>query len=266
MNLTFIAKIIYIFLIVSSLSIQGCGKKENENSSSQTPTSQNNKPTLSIDPQKTGTISGKVLFKGQALQPKELPMGGNPECSTFHQGKAYSEELLVKDGALQNVFIYIKEGLEQYSFTPPQEPVKLNQAKCLYSPHVVGVQVNQPFILVNSDPTLHNVHSYSQANETWNVGMPFEGMEVTKTFSKSEIMITLKCDLHPWMIGYVVVLNHPYFAVTDAQGHFEIKNLPPGKYVIEAWHEKLGTQDQTIEINAQETKELEFSFEFSSKK
>ena len=95
--------------------------------------------------------------------------------------------------------------------------------------------------------------------------MPFEGMEITKTIDQPEVMIPLKCDVHPWMVGYVGVLNHPYFAVTGEDGSFEIKNLPPGDYEIEAWHEKLGVQSQKITLKAQETKELEFSFELSSK-
>ncbi|MBI1870071.1 MAG: hypothetical protein HYS07_02640 [Chlamydiae bacterium] len=258
-------KTIYIFFILSSLVLQGCGKKENKNTSS-SPIPPNSTPALSVDPQKTGMIKGKVLFKGEAPTPQELPIRGNPECSVFHPGKVYAQELLVQNGRIENVFIYVKEGLENYSFETPKTSIKMDQSKCLYVPHVLGVQVNQPVLLVNSDPTLHNVHSYSKNNPSWNLGMPFEGMEITKTFSSPEVMISLKCDVHPWMTGYLGVVSHPYFVVTEAEGTFELKNLPPGKYVIEAWHEKLGTQDQSIEITPDEEKELEFTFELLDKK
>jgi plastocyanin len=263
-----VKKLLFIIALLS-LSVLGCGKKSEESSSSQEKsqkeTASQAEKVLSIDPAQTGIIKGKTLFKGAAPSPKELPVGGNPECKVFHTGKLYDEEILVKDGRLQNVFIYVKEGLENYRFDPPKESVKIDQIKCVYVPHVTGVQVDQPILIVNSDPTLHNVHSYSKENATWNLGMPFEGMELTKKFSKPEIMVTMKCDVHPWMIGYIGVVSHPYFAITKEDGSFELKNLPAGNYVIEAWHEKLGVQSQKIQVAAHEEKELEFSFELSPK-
>lgn len=257
--------LILLFLI-SDLSISGCGKKQDDSkaTSSSTEKSSLEQEKLVIDPKNVSIIKGKVLFKGETPKLKELPISGNPECKVFHPSKVLSEEVMVKDGALQNVFIYVKDGLENYEFEAPKEAVKVDQVKCIYVPHVTGAQVDQPIVLVNSDPTLHNVHSYSQGNPTWNLGMPFEGMEITKTFSKPEIMVTMKCDIHPWMTGYIGVLPHPYFAITGPDGNFEIKNLPLGTYTVEAWHEKLGTQTQEIQFTSQETKELEFSFEPSN--
>ncbi len=253
-----------ITLLISFLFLNGCGNKEKENKSqSSSEIKVESKTLAAFDPSQAVTLRGKVLFKGTPPPIRYLPIEGNPECKAFHSDKVPSEEILVKDGYLQNVFVYIKEGLENYSFETPKEAVKIDQSKCMYVPHVMGAQVNQPILLVNSDPTLHNIHSYAKNNETWNLGMPFEGMELTKTFSKVEVMITFKCDVHPWMNGYLGVLSHPYFAVTGADGSFEIKNLPPGEYLIEAWHEKLGTQSQRIIVNPQEIKELEFSFELS---
>ncbi len=261
-------KTCYLITILGSvLFLNSCGNKKEENktqSSSEIKTE--SKALATFDPAQTGTLYGKVLFKGTPPVLDHLPIEGNPECKAFHSNRVPSEEVLVKDGLLQNVFIYIKEGLENYSFESPKEPVKIDQSKCIYIPHVTGAQINQPILLVNSDPTLHNVHSYAKNNDTWNLGMPFEGMEITKTFSKPEVMISLKCDVHPWMTGYLGVLPHPYFVVTGADGSFEIKNIPPGEYLIEAWHEKLGTQSQKIKVNPQEAKELEFSFELSQEK
>jgi plastocyanin len=264
-----IKKILSIGLLLSFI-ISGCGKKSEESSSNQKKSQSENatpqtEKILSVDPAQTGIIKGKVLFKGIVLSPKELPVGGNPECKVFHAGKLYDEEILVKDGRLKNVFIYIKKGLENYRFDSPKESVKIDQVKCVYVPHVTGAQVDQPILLVNSDPTLHNVHSYSKENPAWNLGMPFEGMELTKKFSKPEIMVTIKCDVHPWMIGYVGVVSHPYYVVSSEDGSFELKNLPPGDYVIEAWHEKLGVQSQKVQIVSKQEKELEFTFELSTK-
>jgi len=254
------------FLFITNSS---CGKKPEDNqNTSQTSASSQEQPgkvPFSVNADSAGTLSGKAILKGTPPSAKELPVAGNPECKVFHPGKVYSEEILSKNGALKNVFVYIKEGLENYSFETAKEPVKIDQAKCIYVPHVAGVQVNQPVMLINSDPTLHNIHSYAKDNETWNLGMPFEGMQIEKSFSKPEIMVTMKCDLHPWMIGYLGVVSHPYFAVTQEDGSFEFKGLPPGNYVIEAWHEKLGTLTQNITLGSQEKRELEFSFELSSK-
>jgi plastocyanin len=256
-------------LMILSAVLVSCGKKpeETSNSSAQTQGKTETIPgktAFPLNSESSGTISGKIRLNGTPPAPKELPVAGNPECKVFHPGKVYSEEILVKDGALKNAFIYIKEGLENYSFETAKEPVKIDQAKCIYVPHVAGAQVNQTVLFLNSDPTLHNIHSYAKENETWNFGMPFEGMQIEKIFPKPEIMITMKCDLHPWMTGYLGIVSHPYFAVTREDGSFEFKDLPPGNYVIEAWHEKLGTLTQNVTLGSQEKKELQFSFDLSS--
>ena len=215
----------------------------------------------SVDPQTAGILKGAVTFQGAVPPPKELSVRGNPECAVFHKnGAVESEELVVAGGGLKNVFVYVKEGLEGFSFEPPVDPLTLENKGCVYVPHVSGAQVGQPVIFLNQDPTLHNIHSYSKNSKPWNLGLPFQGMKQTKKFAAAEVMVTLKCDVHPWMTGYVGVLAHPYFAVSGARGEFEIKNLPPGDYTIEAWHEKLGVQTQRVRLEPRETKEIEFSF------
>ena len=202
-----------------------------------------------------------MTFQGEAPAPQKISVSGNPECAALHSdGSITSEELLVNGGSLQNVFVYVKEGFEGQSFTAPAEAATVENKNCAYVPHVIGVQVGQPLNIVNSDPTLHNVHSYSKNSKSWNIGLPIQGMKQTKKFDAPEVMVALKCDVHPWMRGYIGVLPHPYFSVTNGDGSFEIKNLPPGDYLIEAWHEKLGVQSQKIKIEPQETKEIEFKF------
>ena len=122
------------------------------------------------------------------------------------------------------------------------------------------MRVGQPLEIVNSDPTLHNIHAMPKANPEFNNGQPIQGMKMTHTFTAKEVMVPFKCDVHGWMNAYVGVLDHPYFAVTDTDGKFELKGLPPGTYTIEAWHEKLGTQTQSVTIGAKETKDVTFTF------
>ncbi len=250
-------RLVYFSLIVLAVQLNaGCGQKS---ATEPAPSLEVSKPTF--DPATAATLRGKALFEGIAPPPKAIPIKGNPECAVLHaDGTVLSEELVVHEGGLQNVFVYIKEGLEGQTFEPPAAPVTIANRECMYAPHVSGVQVGQPVILLNEDPTLHNIHSYSQTMKPWNLGLPFQGMKQVKKFDSAEVMVTLKCDVHPWMIGYVGVLPHPYFAVTNSKGEFEIKNLPPGDYMIEAWHEKLGAQSQTIKIEPQETKEIEFKY------
>lgn len=248
-------------VVAMILIVSGCEKKETLEAGLTTETASTEIKPASFDSASAATLSGKVVFEGQAPAPEKLSIAGNPECAVFHAGGSVaSEELLVKDGALKNVFVYVKEGLEGQSFPVPSQAAAIDNKNCVYVPHVIGVQVNQPVNILNSDPTLHNVHSYSKNSKSWNLGLPFQGMKQVKKFDAAEVMVSLKCDVHPWMKGYVGVLDHPYFQVTGEDGKFTLNNLPPGEYLVEAWHEKLGTQSQKVQIGPQETKEIEFKF------
>ncbi|MBI2095800.1 MAG: hypothetical protein HYT89_06500 [Candidatus Omnitrophica bacterium] len=245
------------------MTLAGCGKPAEKVPSpgAEAPQALAPPPESPADLSQAGAVKGRVFYEGPAPAPREIPVKGNPECAVFHPGgNVKSEELLARDGFLKNVFVYVKEGLEHVRFDAPQEPVVIDNKNCVYVPHVSGAQVGQPVELRNSDPTLHNVHSYAENSKNWNLGLPFQGMKQVKKFEAAEVMVTLKCDVHPWMIGYLGVLAHPCFQVTGDGGEFELKNLPPGRYLIEAWHEKLGTESQTVEIGPQETKTIEFRF------
>lgn len=195
-----------------------------------------------------GTVSGKVNFTGTPPEPQTISMDADPTCLGLHEGQVYTEEVLVNDnGTLKNVFVYVKEGL-QGDYPPPSEPVVLDQKGCWYSPHVFGIQVNQPLQIINSDPTLHNVHAMAEKSRSFNLGMPIQGMKFTKKFDQPEVMVTFKCDVHPWMRAYAGVLPHPFYSVTGDDGAYEIKELPAGTYVLEAWHEKYGTQTQEVTV------------------
>jgi plastocyanin len=216
--------------------------------------------TNPVDPATAGTITGKILFEGTAPTPAPIKMTADPKC--MQEGMTVTDESLLvnADGGLKNVFVYVKDGLGNRVFPVPTEPVVLDQQGCHYVPHVFGVQIGQPVEIRNSDPTLHNVHAVAEANQEFNTGQPIQGMKTTHVFTVKEIMVPFKCDVHGWMKSYVGVLDHPFFAVSATDGSFTISGLPPGTYTIEAVHEKLGTQSQSVTIGEKETANVGFTF------
>lgn len=210
-----------------------------------------------IDPATTGTIAGKVLFQGTAPKPGVLKMAS--ECAALHPEPAMNDEVLVKDGRLRNVFVYVKEGLEKYTFARPATPATMSNRKCVYVPRVVGARVNQPIEFANEDPTDHNIHGFTSSGE-FNFMVAGGGARRERKISSREVMVRVKCDIHPWMIGYVGVLPHPFFRVTGADGAFELKGVPAGTYVVEAWHEKYGTRTASVKLDAKGTVEVDFTY------
>ena len=130
----------------------------------------------------------------------------------------------------------------------------------MYHPHVVAMQANQKLRIVNDDPTMHNIHPVPQNNREWNKSQPPGMQPVEETFPREEVAILVRCNVHPWMKGYIAVFKHPYFAVSGKDGSFDIRNLPPGTYTLHAWHEKLGTLTKTITVGIYRTADLELVF------
>jgi plastocyanin len=168
--------------------------------------------------------------------------------------------MVVDNGDLANVFVYVKDGLDNYSFEPPKEPAKIDQQGCRYHPHVLGVMAGQTVEVVNSDPTTHNIHPTPKDNREWNESQPPKAAPIDKSFARQEIMLPVKCNQHPWMKMYISVVKTPFFAVTDKDGKFEIKGLPPGTYTLAAVQEKLGEQDQKITIAPKGSQTVDFTF------
>lgn len=186
----------------------------------------------------SATLSGKVSYDGAVPAPEKVKLSADPKCAAMHKDGLEKQSILVKEGGLANVLVYVKTGAGA-SAIAPTEPAMLDQHGCNYSPHILAVQVGQPVKIRNSDDTLHNIHPRPTVNTEFNIGQPRQGMESTRTFDKAEIKITVGCDVHPWMRSYIHVLANPFFAVTKEDGSFEIKGLPAGEYEIEAVHEKL---------------------------
>jgi plastocyanin len=216
-----------------------------------------------VDAATAGSVSGRVVFEGQLPQNAPIKMAADPACAKEHKDGAVLDTFVSENGGLGNVFVYVKDGLGGYYFDAPSQPVILDQRRCVYTPHVLGVQVGQPLEVVNSDPVMHNVQAQAGNNAEFNFSQPIKGQKNSRFFSKPEVMVHLKCNVHNWMSAYVGVVEHPYFAVTRAGGEFALENLPPGTYTVEAWHEKLGTQTQQVTIGEREKKELTFTFKAS---
>jgi hypothetical protein len=208
----------------------------------------------------TSTIAGKVTFKGDAPKPATIRVNADPYCTAAHGDKMTSEEVLVNtDGTLRNVLVYVKQGIAG-KYPAPKEAAVIDQTGCLYRPRVQGMQTGQALLIRNSDDTLHNIQCLAEKNAPFNIGQPVRGMEAKKMFTQPEVPIRFKCDVHSWMTAYIAVLDHPFFAVTGDGGTFTIPKLPAGEYVIEAWHEKFGTRQQTVTVAGDETKTIAFEF------
>jgi plastocyanin len=185
-------------------------------------------------------------------------MDSDPLCTP--DGVATSELLLVDEqGGLQNVFVYVKEGVDG-EYEPPTEPVMLDQVGCRYIPHVFGVQAGQSVHIMNSDPAVHNVNAVAKTNPGFNLIQQPKGPSSTRRFETAEIMVPIRCDVHPWMNSWAGVVAHPFYAVSAEDGSFEIARLPAGTYTIEAWHEQLGTATQTVTVDGTTAATIDFSF------
>jgi plastocyanin len=251
---------IKMFLAVSILPglvlLAGCGKKESAEEQPAAPAAAPAAAATPIDPATAATISGTVKFDGPAPKAAKIDMSQDPNCA----GSNTAENVVVSNGKLENVFVYVKEGLGDRPFPVPAEPVTLTQVGCKYKPHVLGVMAGQTIKIVNADPTTHNIHPTPKDNREWNESQATQAPPIEKSFAREEVMLPVKCNQHPWMRMFVNVVKNPFYAVTGPDGKFEIKGLPPGDYTIAFVQEKYGEQDQKVTLAAKDTKTLDASF------
>lgn len=215
-----------------------------------------------VDSSTAGALTGSIEFRGKRPARKPIDMDQDPECERLHGKKSVSDESVVvnPNRTLSNVFVYVKKGLEDKKFAASTEPVNIDQKGCWFHPRVTGIQAGQPFTVSNSDPVTHNIHPLAQLNREWNQSQAQGDPPLKRRFARAEIMIPVKCNIHRWMRSYVGVLDHPYFAVTGADGSFAIRNLPPGSYTVAAWHETLGAQEQAVVLDASGAVSTNFTF------
>lgn len=249
-------EVLSAIMIVTLISCGGGGGGEKSSAEAQKPAEQQ---ATQMSADMTAAITGTVHFQGEA--PPRKPLDQDRECRALHDQQFLSQDVVVNDnGTLKWVFVYVKSGLGDRKFPTPSQPVEFDQHGCRYEPHVFGIQTGQTLKIVNSDPLLHNIHALPKKNRPFNFGMPNKGDVREQSFKVPEVMVRIKCDVHSWMSAYCGVLDSPYFSVTGDDGTFSIENLPPGQYVIEAWHETYGTQTQTVTVGDNETKVADFTF------
>ncbi len=207
------------------------------------------------------TVTGKIVFSGAKPAVRNIDMSANPACQRAHPTPQKSETAVLNaNGTLRYTFVWIKSGLPTKQWPVPTAHAEIDQKGCMYTPHILAVMTNQPIDIKNDDPTNHNIHPLPKINQEWNESQPPKGDPKTKSFPREEVMIPVKCNVHPWMRAYIAVVHHPFFAVTGDDGTFTIKNLPAGTYTLEAWHETYGTMDQQITVGANDSKTIDFTY------
>ena len=235
-------KVWLVLAIALSLLALGsaCGNKE---SGPNAPSNSTSDASAAPYSGPTGTIAGVVSYNGTAPAPKKIDTTADAACGKANPNLV-TDDTIVTDGKLANVFVYIKEGtvdagkkIGEYAWSTPTTAVQLDQKGCHYSPHVLGIQTNQKLSITNSDQTQHNIHPTPRQNPEWNQTQPNGAPPIEKTFARAETLIPVKCNQHPWMKAYIGVMKTPFFAVSANNGAYEIKGVPPGKYTVIAWRE-----------------------------
>ncbi|MGH7553436.1 MAG: carboxypeptidase regulatory-like domain-containing protein [Longimicrobiales bacterium] len=196
------------------------------------------------------TIAGSVRFEGAPPARQPIDMGADPYCANAHGTHPPTAKAIDigPEGRLRSAVVYVKQGLPAEKPPAPTQPVVLDQRGCMYEPRVVALRAGQTLVVRNSDATLHNVHVSPQSNRGFNIGQPIRGLEAKRVFDKAEVGIKVACDIHGWMGGAIAVFDHPWFAVTGEDGSYSLEGLPAGDYVVEVWHETLGTQTQRVTV------------------
>ncbi len=258
-------KLFSLMTVATVIFLVACGGKKPEVSEQPAEAPTEAGGTTPVDQATVGTITGKIKFDGAKPKLARIMMDQDPVCVSKHKTPVYAQDGEVNsNGTLPNVFVYVKEGAEKYKFEPPSGQAVLDQDGCMYKPHVLGIQVGQDLHVVSSDPTTHNIHPMPKDNREWNESQAPGAAPIDKTFARSELMIPVKCNQHPWMRAYIGVVKNPLFAVTGSDGTFTIKGIPPGDYTIEAWTAIGGTggqtQDQKVTVAPKESKTVDFTF------
>ena len=212
-----------------------------------------------------GSITGTITFEGKAPKMRPLKLDADPICVVNNEIAPKKEWLILDENkGVKNVLVFVTEGLN-IDYSPPEEPVVIDQKGCIYSPHVVGIMAGQQLDILNNDGTLHNIHALPKVNKEFNKAQPRSKKKLSVKFEKPEAPFKVKCDVHPWMGAYIGVFDHPCFAVSGDDGTYIISDLKPGEYVIEAWHEKLGSQTANVTVSDSAAHQ-DFTFKKPSKK
>jgi plastocyanin len=212
-----------------------------------------------------GSITGTVKLSGTPPHMRGIDMSKDPYCSKAHANDPAKMETVVvgKDQGLQNVVLYISQGLSAADAAQKQStPPVFDQKGCMYTPHVMAVDAGQEYKVTTSDQTAHNIHPEPNpmtGNIPWNRSQPPGAPPIVQTWKAEEVAIPVKCNIHPWMHGWHVVVKGPY-ATTDENGSYTIHNVSPGSYTVTAWQEELGTQTAKVTVAAGAPGKADFTF------
>lgn len=218
-----------------------------------------------------GAITGKIVYEG-AVPPvlaKPIDVSSDPHCVHHTEDSPVMNEILVlgENKEMANIIVRVTKGLPDKEWPVPEEPYRMTQEGCKYAPHVNVVRLGQTLYVLNPDQIFHNVNAAPKKNAPANRAMPANVRVIEFNFDQvEEEPFRFKCDVHPWMMAYCAVLDHPFYDITEKDGVFEIKDLEPGEYEIEAWHERLGTQTATVTVAADKPAEANFTFSRESAK
>jgi len=251
------------FTFTAALTLTGC-KSLPHTTTTYTETVIASHPAPPVDPTTASAISGVVHFDGTAPARISIDMSADPACNLANLPNLpnLTEQYIVNDHHLANVYVYIKSGAPSYTAAPNTPPVILDQKGCRYTPHVIAVQQGGTVSYLNSDATIHNIHTMpaQPGNASIDISEPAHSHPQTETFPSPELMLPVRCNNHPWMSAFINVAPNPWFAVTAADGTFHIPNLPPGTYTLAAVHEKLGEQDIQITVAPKSVATASFTF------
>ena len=248
-------------VLVLAMAMISCGGRQDEVS---------NLPAASlggrpVDLATAGVLSGNIILVGTPPTMRVINMAAVPNCAKGRSSAAMTEDVVLgENGTLQNVVVYLKGDFSQYSFETLDSPVNIDQKGCTYVPHVLALRVGQPLRVTNSDLATHNIHTVPKVNRPRNDSQSSGTLPINQTFSRQEVAIPVKCNIHSWMKAYIAVLSTPYFQVTGKDGSFEISNVPPGTYMVTAWHERYGISEQSVTIGPKESKALTITFKASA--
>ena len=209
-------------------------------------------------PAGSGSISGKVTYTGTPPKMKPIDMSKEPSCAKQHATPVTTENVVTGPGnSLEWVVVFISAG--EQGAGGPSQAARYDQKGCQYTPHVLPLEAEQQLQIYNDDQTSHNIHPLAKVNQEWNKSQPPGSPPIDTKWEKPEF-IPVKCNIHPWMQGYFVVLRTSHFAVTGDDGRFTLPDLPPGHYTVTAWHETYGTQIQEITVTGAEFQTINFVF------